>query len=52
MVEEHVEVEDVDDTCFLDIDIDSFRVEPLVLQENKTLHHFLRKLSVLYDYIF
>ena len=31
MVEEHVEVVDVDHTCFLDIDIDSFKVEPLVI---------------------
>ena len=35
MVEEHVEVVDVDDTCFLDKDIDSFRAKPLVLQTNK-----------------
>ena len=35
MVEEHVVVEDVDETCFLDTDIDSFRAKPLVLQKNK-----------------
>ena len=31
MVEEHVVAEDVDETFFSDIDIDSFRAEPLVL---------------------
>ena len=31
MVEEHIEVVDVDDNCFLDIDIDSFRAKTLVL---------------------
>ena len=35
MVEEHIGAEDVDETYFLDIDIDSFRAEPLVLQKNK-----------------
>ena len=35
MVEEHVDVVDVDDTCFLDTDIDSFRSEPLVVLTNK-----------------
>ena len=40
MVEEHIEAKEVDDTCFLDIDIDSFRVELLVLQMNKFLAMF------------
>ena len=31
MVQEHIPVEDVDETCFLDTNIDSIRVEPLVL---------------------
>ena len=35
MVEEHIGVEDVDETCFLDTNIDSFRAKPLVLQKNK-----------------
>ena len=35
MVEEHVEAVDVDENCFLDTNIDSFRAEPLVLQKNK-----------------
>ena len=35
MVEEHVVAEDVDETCFLDTDIDSFREKPLVLQKNR-----------------
>ena len=35
MVEEHIAAKDVDETCFLDIDIDSFRDEPLVLQKSK-----------------
>ena len=35
MVEEHVVVEEVSETCFLDTDIDSFRAEPLMLHKNK-----------------
>ena len=35
MVEEHIAAEDVDKTCFRDTKMDSFGVEPLVLQKNK-----------------
>ena len=35
MVEEHVVAEDVDETCFLDTNIDSFKVEPLMLKKNR-----------------
>ena len=35
MVEEHVVAEDVGESYFLDIDIDSFRFKPLMLQKNK-----------------
>ena len=35
MVEEHVVDKDVDETCFLDTDIDSFREKPLILQKDK-----------------
>ena len=40
MGEEHVAAEDVDETCFLDTNIDSFRAEPLVLQKDKILTVF------------
>ena len=35
MVEEHIATEDVDETCFLNTYIDSFRAEFLVLQKKK-----------------
>ena len=47
MVEEHVEAIDVDETSFLDIDIDSFRAEPLVLQMNKAPTLFSQKVKCL-----
>ena len=35
MVEEHIAVEEVSETCFLDTDIDTFRVEHLMLYKDK-----------------
>ena len=40
MVEEHIEAEDVDETCFLDTIIYSFRAKPLILQKDKFLTLF------------
>ena len=35
MFEENIAIEDVDETCFLETYIDSFRAKPLVLQKSK-----------------
>ena len=40
MVEEHVVAEEVDETFFLDTDIDSFREEHLRLHKDKILTIF------------
>ena len=35
MVEEHIATKNVDETYFLDINIDSFKAKPLVLKKSK-----------------
>ena len=35
MVEKHIEEEEMNETCFLDTDIDSFRAEHLMLHKDK-----------------